>query len=98
MVTKGPGEELLGRPSECEVLDRLVAAVRVDGGACRVVRGEPEVGKTALLEYAIGSASGFRVARTVGVESEMELAFAALQQLCTPRLDRLGAASGSSAI
>ena len=54
-----------------------------------VVSGEPGVGKTALLESAIESASGFRVARAVGVESEMELAFAALQQLCAPMLDRL---------
>jgi hypothetical protein len=53
------------------------------------VRGEPGVGKTALLESAIASASGFRVMRAVGVESEMELAFAALQQLCAPLLDRL---------
>jgi DNA-binding CsgD family transcriptional regulator len=54
-----------------------------------VVTGEAGVGKTALLESVIGSASGFRVARAAGVESEMELAFAALQQLCTPMLDRL---------
>ena len=54
-----------------------------------VVSGEPGVGKTALLQSAIGSASGFRVMRAVGVESEMELAFAALQQLCAPLIDRL---------
>ena len=64
---------------------------RCGGGQSRVlvVRGEPGVGKTALLESVIGSASGFRVLRAVGVESEMELAFAALQQLCAPLLDRL---------
>ena len=64
---------------------------RVRGGQSRVlvVCGEPGVGKTALLESVIGSASGFRVMRAVGVESEMELAFAALQQLCAPLLDRL---------
>src|SRR5205085_3332347 len=63
----------------------------VRGGQSRVlvVSGEPGVGKTALLASAIGSASGFRVMRAVGVESEMELAFAALQQLCAPMLDRL---------
>jgi DNA-binding CsgD family transcriptional regulator len=54
-----------------------------------VVCGEPGIGKTALLESVIRSASGFRVVRSVGVESEMELAFAALQQLCAPLLDRL---------
>jgi DNA-binding CsgD family transcriptional regulator len=54
-----------------------------------VVRGEPGVGKTALLEYAIESAADLRVARVAGVESEMELAFAALQQLCAPMLGKL---------
>ena len=54
-----------------------------------MVSGEAGVGKTALLESAIRSASGFRVLRAVGVESEMELAFAALQQLCAPMIDRL---------
>jgi hypothetical protein len=53
------------------------------------MRGEPGVGKTALLEYAVAAASDFRVARTVGVEGEIELAFAALQQLCSPSLDLL---------
>jgi len=55
-----------------------------------VVRGEPGVGKTVLVASAIGSASEFRVLRAVGVESEIELAFAALQQLCAPMLDRVG--------
>ena len=54
-----------------------------------VLRGEAGVGKTALLELAGERASGFRVARAAGVESEMELAFAGLQQLCAPMLDRL---------
>jgi DNA-binding CsgD family transcriptional regulator len=54
-----------------------------------VLRGEPGVGKTAVLEYAIDAASDLRVVRAVGVESEMELAFAALHQLCLPMLDRL---------
>jgi hypothetical protein len=89
MVTKGPGALLVGRRSECEVLDRLVAAVRGGRSRILVLRGEPGVGKTALLEYAIESAPEFRVARAVGVESEMELPFAALQQLCAPMLDRL---------
>ena len=89
MVTEGPAEVLYDRRSEREALDRLLEAV--GGGQSRVlvVRGEPGVGKTALLESVIGSASGFRVLRAVGVESEMELAFATLQQLCAPLLDRL---------
>ena len=80
---------LHGRRSEREALERLLAAVRGGQRRVLVVCGEPGVGKTALLESAIGSASGFRILRAVGIESEMELAFAALQQLCAPMLDRL---------
>src|ERR1700753_1136061 len=89
MVTQGPAEVLRGRHDEREVLDLMLAAVRGGQSRVLVVRGEPGVGKTALVESAIGSVSGFRVMRAVGVESEMELAFAALQQLCAPLLDRL---------
>ena len=89
MVTEGPAEVLHGRRVEREVLDRLLEAVRGGQSRVLVVSGEPGVGKTALLQSAIESAPGFRVARAVGVESEMELAFAALQQLCAPMLDRL---------
>jgi DNA-binding CsgD family transcriptional regulator len=81
---------LQNRRSECDLLDGLLEAVR--GGESRVfvVRGEPGVGKSALFEYLLErAASGCRVARAAGVESEMELAFAGLQQLCAPMLDRL---------
>jgi DNA-binding CsgD family transcriptional regulator len=81
--------ELLGRRSECDALDRLVANVRAGQSAVLVVRGEAGVGKTALLRSLIDGASGCRVARAVGVESEMELPFAGLHQLCGPMLDRL---------
>jgi hypothetical protein len=80
---------LLGRGSECAVIDRLLKGVRAGRSGALVVRGEPGVGKTALLEYAIDAASDLRIVRAVGVESEMELAFAALHQLCAPMLDRL---------
>src|ERR687892_1116593 len=89
MVTEGSAEGLRGRRSEREVLERLLAEVRGGQSRVLVVTGEPGVGKTALLESAIRSGSGFRVMRVVGVESEMELAFAALQQFCAPLLDRL---------
>ena len=81
--------ELTGRRSECDVLDRLVDAVRAGESRALVVVGEPGVGKTALLDHVAGRASGFRVARAMGVQSEMELAFAGLQQLCSPMLDGL---------
>jgi predicted ATPase len=80
---------LVGRRDECDVLDGLLVAARAGRSGVLVLRGEPGVGKTALVDYTVGSASGFRVARAVGVESEMELAFAALHQLCAPMLDRL---------
>jgi DNA-binding CsgD family transcriptional regulator len=80
---------LRGRRSECGVLDRLLEAVRRGESRVLVVRGDAGVGKTALLEYAVERASGCRIARTAGVESEMELAFAGLQQLCAGMLDRL---------
>src|SRR2546423_7543031 len=80
---------LLGRSSECDTLDRLVATVRAGQSAVLVVRGEAGVGKSALLAYLIERASGCRIARAVGVESEMELPFAGLHQLCAPMLDHL---------
>ena len=80
---------LLGRRDECAVLDGLLAAARAGRSGALVLRGEPGIGKTALLEYAIGSGSDLTVVRAVGMESEKELAFAALHQLCTPMLDRL---------
>src|SRR2546430_8532420 len=80
---------LVDRRSEREVLDGLLEAVRQGESRVLVVRGEPGVGKWVLLEYVVGRASGCRVARAAGVQSEMELAFAGLQQLCAPMLDRL---------
>jgi DNA-binding CsgD family transcriptional regulator/tetratricopeptide (TPR) repeat protein len=85
---------LLGRRGECELLDGLLGAVRAGESRALVVRGEPGVGKTALLDYLAGQASGCRVAAAAGVESEMELAFAGLHQLCAPLLDRLGRLPG----
>jgi len=70
-------------------LSGLLAAARAGRSGVLVLRGEPGVGKTALLEYAIEEAAGLYVTRVAGVESEMELAFAALQQLCAPMVDKL---------
>ena len=84
------GRTLRGRRGECAVLDRLREGARAGRSGVLVVRGEAGVGKTALVDYAIGSASHMLVVRASGVESEMELAFAALHQLCSPLLDCLG--------
>jgi len=80
---------LWGRSGECEALDELVAAVRAGQSRALVVLGETGVGKTALLDYAAAQARDCRVVRAAGVQSEMELAFAGLQQLCAPMLERL---------
>jgi DNA-binding CsgD family transcriptional regulator len=80
---------LLGRSGEQETLRRLVANVHGGQSAVLVLQGETGVGKTELLRYLIRAATGFTVARAVGVESEMELAFAGLHQLCAPMLGRL---------
>ncbi len=85
---------LLGRRSECEVLEGLLKRVRSGESAVLVVRGEAGVGKTALLEHIAERASGCRVVRVGGVESEMELAFAGLYQLCAPFLGGLDGLPG----
>ena len=83
------GGQLVDREREREVLDRLLDGGRGGRGGVLVVHGEAGVGKTALLEYAAEAGRGFRIARTSGVEAEMELPFAAVQQLCSAFLDLL---------
>jgi DNA-binding CsgD family transcriptional regulator len=78
---------LLGRQRQRVALDRLLEAARGGHGGGLVLHGEPGVGKTALLEYAGEGGRDFRVVQTVGVEGEMELPYAALQQLCSPILE-----------
>src|SRR6476619_2497891 len=86
-----PGTGLLDRRSERAVVDRLLDRARAGNSAVLVVRGEAGIGKTVVLDYAASraSVSGFRVVGGWGVESEMELAFAGLHQLCVPLLGRL---------
>ncbi|HKF31880.1 MAG TPA: AAA family ATPase [Jatrophihabitantaceae bacterium] len=80
---------LLGRSSERALLDRQLDDARKAHSSVLVIRGEAGVGKTALLRYAAERASGFRVAQLAGVESQIELAYAGLHELCTPMLNRL---------
>ncbi len=75
---------LVDREAEKQELDGLLAAVREGLSGAVVLRGEAGIGKTALLEYAVGSAADMRIARAVGIESEMELGFAGLHQLLVP--------------
>src|SRR4051795_13519450 len=84
-----PSAGLVNRVHECDALERLVAGVRAGQSRVLVLRGEAGVGKTALLRHLSSAATGCRIARAAGVESEMELAFAGLHALCAPMLGRL---------
>src|SRR3982074_1124003 len=88
---------LRGRRHESTALDRLLNTARAGQSGILVLHGEAGIGKSALLEYAADRAVGFRIARTSGVESEMELPFAALQQLFGQMLDRLDPAAAPQA-
>jgi len=87
--TTNTAQALVGRRAECARLDQLLADARTGTSAAVVVRGEAGVGKSALLEYLLMHAAGCRVVRAAGAESEMELPFATLHQLCLPLLDEL---------
>ncbi len=87
----GPEPSLLGRQDECRRLSGLLAAAKAGRSSVLVLRGEAGIGKTALLEFLLARAVGCRTVRAAGVESEAELAFASLHQLCLPMLDRLDA-------
>src|SRR4051812_13100857 len=89
MPTPDAAVRLLGRRSELAALDALIAAVRAGESQALVVRGDPGVGKSALLDYVAERAAGCRIVHAAGVESEMELAFAGLHQLCAPLLGGL---------
>src|SRR6185436_10197156 len=92
-MARAPGSpvrtRLRDREQERMFLDDLLASVRRGESRSLVLRGEAGIGKTALLEYLVESASDLQVARATGVESEMELAFASLHQLCAPLLEPL---------
>src|SRR3569833_2900881 len=94
LTSHPPPSGFLNRVSECDALERLVAGVRAGQSRVLVLRGEAGVGKTALLRHLSSAATGCRIARAAGVESEMELPFAGQHALCGPllgHLDRLPA-------
>jgi DNA-binding CsgD family transcriptional regulator len=87
MSSLGGAQRLRGRVSECATLRGLIATVKSGSSQVLVLRGEAGVGKTALLEFTAEMASGVRCLHVAGVQSDMELAFAGLQQLCAPLLN-----------
>jgi DNA-binding CsgD family transcriptional regulator/tetratricopeptide (TPR) repeat protein len=92
MTSGAAAHELRDRRTERAVLDGLAAGIRSGRGLALLIRGDAGVGKSALLDYLVARSTGCRVARAAGVESEMELPFAGLHQLCAPMLglrDRL---------
>ena len=93
----GGAARLADRRAECAALHQLVEAVTVGQSRALVVHGEPGAGKTVLLEYLAEQAAGCQVVRVAGVQSEMELAFAGLHQVCAPLLDRLEVLPGPQA-
>src|SRR3954471_14847480 len=88
-MTPARGLGFLGRTTECRQLDGIVAQARDGHSAVLVIRGEPGIGKTALLRYAARQASGLRLVGVEGVQAEMELPFAAIHRLCAPIFDRI---------
>ena len=88
-MTPRRGRQLWGREQECALLDELVTSVRAGESRSLVLLGEAGIGKTALLDYLVESAPHVQFARATGVESEMELAYAGLHQLCAPLLERI---------
>jgi DNA-binding CsgD family transcriptional regulator len=89
---------LFGREAEAAAVEGLIAEARSSCSSALVVRGEPGVGKSALLGHAIEHATGMRVLRAGGIERESELAFAALHQLLHPVLDRLAGLAEPQAV
>src|SRR6201986_5251812 len=91
------GAALVGRSGECAALDRLLNEVRDGASRSLVLRGDPGIGKSELLDYTAAAAAGFLVIRVTGGESEMELAFEGPQQACAPLLKHLGQLPGPQA-
>ena len=95
MSSSDPRHRLRGRRDECAVLDRLLTDAGTGRSQVLVLRGEAGIGKSALVEHLVSSAAGCRIARAAGVESQMELAFAGLHQLCAPMMDHADSLPGT---
>jgi DNA-binding CsgD family transcriptional regulator len=87
MVNGASDSTLIGRAPEGQALEHLLERVRAGQSRTLILRGEPGAGKSALLEHLVGKASGWRIARAAGVESETDFEYAGLHQLCAPLLD-----------
>src|SRR6478609_8388608 len=85
----GDAMRLLGRRAECEFLDTVLADALDGQSRVVVLRGDAGAGKSVLLDYVVERGCGWRIAAAVGIESETELAYGGLHQLCAPMLDHL---------
>src|SRR5689334_17626657 len=85
-MSAGDARGLRGRLDEREALEQLLDNARNGRSAVQVIRGDPGIGKSALLRHAVEKTAGFKVVQIAGIESEMELPFAGLHQLCAPML------------
>ncbi|MEU5595927.1 AAA family ATPase [Streptomyces sp. NPDC020298] len=94
MARSGARAGLLGRQHECRALDDLLTGVRAGRSGVVVLRGEAGIGKTELLRYLRDRATGCRTVKVDGVQSEMELSYAGLHQLCAPLLAGLDGLPG----
>src|SRR4051794_1675152 len=81
--------ELVDRRIECSLLTGLLRDVRSGNSRVLVIEGDPGIGKSALMDYVARQAEDCRLIRAAGAESELELPYATLHQLCKPVLDRL---------
>jgi DNA-binding CsgD family transcriptional regulator len=86
VTSPGPAQLLLGREAECAAIDRVLDTTRGGASGALVLRGEPGIGKTALIDYAVAAASDMRILRGRGSESELGFRYAGLRQLLEPVL------------
>ncbi|WP_199237346.1 helix-turn-helix transcriptional regulator [Kribbella antiqua] len=89
MVPSRSSAGLIGRRDECRALDDFLGGVRAGRSAALVLRGDAGIGKTELLKYLFERSAGCRIVRAAGVQSDMELSYAGLHQLCAPLLTGL---------
>src|SRR5919197_4938401 len=90
VIVPGARSPLVGRDVECDRIAALLDSARRQQSGALVLSGEPGIGKSALCAWAVAQAHGMRLLTARGVESEVDLPFAGLSELCAGELDRVG--------